>query len=181
MRLGNVTKIGTGCFAIAASLLTSNDAFASTGNAMATSAVRPATTLAKTRDLDFGSIIRGATAGTVTLNARTGVRTRTGGVALLGTGFTTAAFSGSGTAGTQARLSVGAPTVALTRVGGGATMTLNTLRVSIGGGAVQTLPRNFNLPASGLQTIAIGGRLNVAANQLGGVYAGTFTLTMNYQ
>ncbi len=181
MGSGNVSHFVSACAAVGLVVTTSNAAFAASGAGVASSVVRPATTISKTRDLDFGRIIRGTTAGTVTINPRTSVRTRTGGVTLLGTDFTSAAFAGTGTAGVQARLSVGSPTVVLTRVGGGATMNLNTLRVSIGGGPVRTLPRNFNLPASGVQTIIIGGRLNVGANQLSGVYAGTFTLTMNYQ
>lgn len=138
--------------------------------------------ISSTRDLNFGTIIRGTTAGTVTINARTGARTRTGGVALQGTVTDpTAAFVVTGTAGRLFRLTLSAGTITLNRVGGGATMTLNTLRVSHNGAAPQTAPRNFTIPAGGASTLAVGGRLNVGANQADGIYTGTFAVTADYQ
>ena len=156
-------------------------AFAATRNATTRTLVRQTTGIIKSRDLAFGNIIRGTTAGTVTINAQTGARTSTGGVVLFGTGFTSASFTGSGAGGVRVRVSIAPTTIQLTRVSGTERMTLNTLRVSAGGAAQQTMPRNYNLPASGVQTFNIGGRLNVAANQVAGNYVGTFTLTMNYQ
>jgi hypothetical protein len=156
-------------------------AAAATGNAVSRARIRRPTTLISSRDLDFGTLIRGATAGTVTINAQTGVRTRTGGVVLAGGAPNSAAFAGTGTGNAIVTMSVSAATITLARSGGGATMTLNTLRVRAGAGGQQTLPRNYTLPASGAQTFNFGGRLNVAANQLDGNYSGTFSLTMNYQ
>lgn len=134
------------------------------------------------RDLNFGSVIKSTTAGTVTINAQTGARTRTGGAQVLGSVTSpSAAFQATGTAGRLFRLTLNAGTVTLNRVGGGATMNLNTLRVSHNGAAQQTAPRNFTLPASGVSNIAVGGRLNVGANQLDGLYSGTFDVTIDYQ
>jgi Domain of unknown function (DUF4402) len=139
-------------------------------------------TLTQVRDLDFGTVIRSATAGTVTVNAQSGARTRTGGALVLGNLTSpSGAFLATGTAGRIFRLALSAGTITLSRVGGGATLTLNTLRVSHNGAAQQTAPRNFTLPASGVSTIAVGGRLNVGANQLEGLYSGTFDVTIDYQ
>jgi Domain of unknown function (DUF4402) len=155
-------------------------ALAASGNAASRGQIRQPISLVNTRDLNFGSIIRGTTAGTVTVNARTGARTRTGGATVIGTGFTSAAFNGTGSATRVVTMSIGAATATLNN-GSGGTMTVNTFRISSNGSGQQTLPRNYTMPASGARAFSIGGRLNVAANQADGDYLGNFTLTMNYQ
>jgi hypothetical protein len=158
-----------------------SSAVAASAGATSRSRIVKPISIANTRDLDFGIIIRGTTAGTVTINAQSGARTKTGGVVLQGTtGFSSAAFTGTGTGGRLVRLTIGTPAITLTRVGGG-TMTVNTFRISNNGAAQQTLPRNYTLPASGSDNISIGARLNVAANQAEGLYTGSFTISMDYQ
>lgn len=156
-------------------------AFAATGTGSAQARMRKPVTLANTRALDFGTVLRGATAGTVTINPRTGARTRTGGVVLVPSTFTSALFAGTGTAGAVVTISLSAPSTSIPRVGGGGAMTVNTFRVSANGGAVLTLPRNYTLPATGAMNFSLGGRLNVAANQADGNYLGSFSVTLNYQ
>jgi Mat/Ecp fimbriae major subunit len=168
-------------FAALASLTVHDLAHAATAPGTSRARVNRPITLSNSRDLNFGTVIRGATAGTVTLNARTGARTSTGGVVLAGAGFTTAAFAGSGTAARVVTVSLGATSITLTNGTGPGTMTVNTFRISTNGAANQTLPRNYTIPASRAMTYAIGGRLNVAANQADGDYSGTLNLTMNYQ
>jgi Domain of unknown function (DUF4402) len=153
---------------------------AASGNATGRGQIRQPVTIVNTGDLDFGNVIRGATAGTVTINARTGVRTRTGGTVLQGTVFRRAGFTSTGTGGRVVRYTLGSPAITLAGPGG-ATMTVNTFRISINGAAQQTLPRNATMPLTGTSSVNIGARLNVAANQADGDYTGTFTLTMNYQ
>lgn len=157
-------------------------ALAASGTGNVATQIQQTATLTKGRDLAFGRVVRGATLGRVTINAQTGARTATGGALLIGsTGFSTAAFTASGVPLALMRITVSPTSIALARSGGGASMTLNTLRVSIGGGGQQTLPRNFTMPASGTRDFAIGGRLNVAANQMPGLYQGNFNITVNYQ
>ena len=180
MTNGSAFRLATAGFLALASLVLHDEAQAKSTPASARGQIRRPITLTNSSDLNFGNIIRGVTAGTVTINARTGVRTRTGGTVLQGAGWTRAQFVGTGSATRVVTLSVGAPTITLNRSGGG-TMTVNTLRISVGGAAPQTLPRNITMPASSSQSFGIGGRLNVAANQLDGDYVGTFDLTMNYQ
>ena len=132
-----------------------------------------------TAPLDFGSIIPAAAAGTVTINAQTGVRTATT-VTLAGGAFSTAAFVAAGTALRVVTLTLN-PATTITISNGANTMTINRLRVSADGGGQQTFGPNHTLNAIGVITFNVGGRLNVGANQASGLYTGTFTLTMDYQ
>lgn len=132
-----------------------------------------------TAPLDFGSIIPAAAAGTVIINAQTGVRTRTV-VTLAGGPFSRARFVAAGTPFRVVTLSVNpSPTIVISN--GTTTMTINQLRVSANGGTPQPFGPNHTLNAIGVINFDIGGRLNVGANQASGIYTGTFTLTMNYQ
>ena len=166
----------------AAALLGSGmPAFAANQGGLAQSRIRGALTITNATPLDFGTMIRGTTAGRVIINARTGARTRTGGVVLLGAGFTRATFSATGTPNAVATFSVPSGTVVLTRASGTETMAVNTLRLSINGGPQVGINGNRTIPASGTMAFALGGRLNVGANQVAGVYNGTVNISVNYQ
>lgn len=127
--------------------------------------------IANTRALDFGTLIRGTTAGTATVNATTDARTRTGGVIAAGGTPSAARFTVTGTPTIIARITIGAAPV-LTRVSGTETMTVSNMTLN---GA-----RNRRFPASGALDVRVGGRLNVRANQRDGAYLGTFTVTVDY-
>ena len=144
----------------------------------ATAAVVRPNTLIKTDDLDFGTIISGATGGTVSVDAVTGARTRTGGATLVGNDAQRARFQGTG--GFLLITVSGSTSVTLTRAGGGATPMTATLTraASTSGGGIALL--GTTLLPSGVQTYYIGGTLTVPANQPEGDYSGTFTLTVNY-
>ncbi len=147
----------------------------------ASARIRGPLTITNVTPLHFGNIIRGTTAGRVIINARTGVRTTTGGVTLVGLGFTRATFTTSGTPNAVLIFSIPSGNVTLTRSGGGGTMLLNTMRLSINGGPLVGINGNRTLPASGSLPFALGGRLNVGANQAAGTYLGTVNITVNYQ
>lgn len=136
--------------------------------------------LVKIDDLDFGSIISGASGGTVTINPVTNARTTGGGVTPAGGMPQRAVFQGTG--GFLLITVTGSNSVTLTRVGGGApSMTASLSRaMSNGGGGITLLNPSVTLLPSGIQTYYIGGTLNVPANQPAGDYTGTFTLTVNY-
>ncbi len=173
LRFVAVLMVGGLCFSGAAE--------AASGSAASRGQIRKPISLTNSSDLNFGTIVRGATAGTVTINANTAARTSTGGVTVLGTtGFTRANFAASGSAARVVTVSIGAASISLVN-GTGGTMTVNAFRVSGNGSAAQTLPRNYTLPASGLLAIGIGARLNVTATQAEGNYSGSFTLNLNYQ
>ncbi|HMO74030.1 MAG TPA: DUF4402 domain-containing protein [Sphingopyxis sp.] len=141
--------------------------------------VRP-NTLVKTDDLDFGSLISGATGGTVTINPVTNARTTTGGVTAVGNDGQRARFQGTG--GLILIIVTGSNSVTLTRAGGGATaMTASLTRaMANGSGGITLLAPTATLLPSGVQTYYVGGTLTVPANQPEGDYSGTFTLTVNY-
>jgi hypothetical protein len=144
--------------------------------------VRPLT-LVKITDLDFGNIIAGTTAGTVTVSAINGTRTRTGGTILPLDVGQPASFAGMGARGQRVSLRVSANTVTLTRVGGTQTMTMNTFTInSSPATTLTTTPRNFTIAApTGVFNFNVGATLNVGANQTAGTYRGQFTVTLIYQ
>ena len=135
--------------------------------------------IVNTAPLDFGSIIPAAAAGTVNINAQTGVRTPTV-VTLAGAPFSRARFVGAGTPFRVVTLSIN-PSSSIVISSGANTMTINQLRVSANGGGPQPFGPNHTLDATGVINFDIGGRLNVGAGQAPGLYTGTFTLTMDYQ
>jgi hypothetical protein len=152
-------------------LIASDAAVAATQNANGRARTIKQISITKTRDLDWGRLIAGATAGTATINPRTDVRTRTGGVTAAGGSPQAARFTVTGTPTVVARITIG-PNPVLTRVGGGGTM--NASNMTLNG------VRNRRFPASGTLDVRVGGRLNVAANQPDGAYLGTLTITVDY-
>ena len=154
-------------------------AFAADTNVTVNAAIVRPNTLIKTDDLDFGSLISGATGGTVTVNPVTNARTSGGGVTLVGSSARRAEFLGTG--GIFLIFVSGSTSVTLARVGGGApSMTASAgPRREHRAAAASSLLGATLLP-SGLQTYYIGGTLTVPANQPAGDYSGTFTLNVNY-
>lgn len=132
--------------------------------------VRPLSVV-KVDDLRFGTLVAGSAAGQAMISQTSGARAVTGGVTGVGGDFGPASFRAAGLANILAIISVNTGTT-ITRVGGGASMTVSDLATNR---AALTV-----LPASGVLDINVGGRLSVAANQLPGDYAGSFTLTVIY-
>lgn len=127
--------------------------------------------IVNTDDLDFGTLLRGATAGTVIIDPFTDGRTTTGGVTAAGGAPLAARFVTYG--GPLQTLQVNrGPLPVLTRVGGGATM--NVTQLTLNGPVLRFLN------AAGVVDLRVGGTMNVAANQLEGTYAGTFQIIVTY-
>jgi hypothetical protein len=129
-------------------------------------------TVVKTRDMDFGALAVGATAGTAVLEPNADVLTTTAGVTAIGGGPHCAEFAGAAQSSSVVNIKVPNKPAILTRVGGTQTMTLD----------------NFTLQGQNKRTLAkaqsfkfrVGGTLNVGANQALGVYVGTFDVTVQY-
>ncbi|SRR6266542_1037367 len=125
--------------------------------------------IAKTADLNFGSLVAGPSAGTVVIDPATGVRTSSGGVFLAGATANPAGFSVliCAPAGPK-RFTVVLPAAAVLTRSGGGTMTADTFTQN---------PAN---PIPGSQTtptpFTVGATLHVGANQLTGDYTGVFTV-----
>ena len=125
----------------------------------------------KIRDLDFGRIVAGTTAGTVTIDPDFNTRAKTGGVTLAGGSPQSAEFLTYGAPGKTLQINRG-PLPVLTRVGGGATM--NVTDITLNG------TTTVFLNAAGLFDLFVGGTLAVGANQMDGVYTGTFDIIATY-
>lgn len=138
-------------------------------NATAQAVVIRRLSLVKTQDLDFGTLVTSPIAGTATINPVSGARTVGGGVAAAGGAPARAEFVGAGQVGLLSFIALGAAPVLSNGTGG----TMPTA-LSLDGPGIRILP------GTGVQTIGVGGTVNVGANQQEGDYAGTFTLTVNY-
>jgi hypothetical protein len=152
-------------------------ALAGTGGGTAKTAVLGPVAMLNTAPLDFGGIIP-AGGGTVIVDAQAGTRTGTG-VVLAGGTVSNARFIATGTPNQVVTISLNPMPIVITN--GANAMSINQIRVSVNGGGPQPVGPNANLGPLGVINYAVGGRLNVAANQADGVYTGTFTLTMDYQ
>ncbi|AJA11009.1 hypothetical protein SKP52_20725 [Sphingopyxis fribergensis] len=152
--------------AIAALAMNASAAHAASATGTAKAKILRQITLTNTSDLQYATIISGATAATVAVS--TG-GTRTCAAALTCTGTATAAnFNVAGTEG------------AVVVVSGDSSVTLTG---SLGGTMASTLTYSaptVTLSATG-GSFQVGGTLSVGANQASGDYTGTFNVTANYQ
>lgn len=139
----------------------------STANAVT---LRPLS-IVKIEDLEFGSLIATATAGTVDIDATTSARAVTGGALAAGGAPQAAQFYTYGGPLQFVQVTRG-PLPVLNRAGGGATM--NVTQLTLNG------PTTRFLNTAGLLDLRVGGRLTVGANQLAGAYSGSFQITVTY-
>lgn len=129
--------------------------------------------LTKVEDLKFGQIVRSATAGTVSINAASGVRTANGGVTLgLADGARAAEFSVAGEPSYAFAITL-PKSITLTKTGSSETMDVSNFVSTLTGDA-------GTLDVSGAASFSVGAELSVAANQATGVYKGDFTITAAY-
>lgn len=140
-------------------------AHAATASASAAANILSPIAVTKTSDLDFGKIIAGATASTVTLTGAGGF-TCGAGLTCSGT-HNAAAFNVTGSTGEIVTVT---SDTSVNLISGGnsmsASLTPSATSLTLAGGAA-----SFN----------VGGVLSVAGNQAAGAYAGTFNVTVNYQ
>ncbi|MFA5297516.1 MAG: DUF4402 domain-containing protein [Lutibacter sp.] len=142
-----------------------------------------AMTLTKTVDLHFGSnVLTTAAGGTVVLPSNSTTREYTGGVATSPATpvATNAAFDVTGTGlETYAVVLPATTTVTHTSVGTGVnTMTVTNMTARFNGAAADAV--TSALKADGTDSFTLGGTLTVKAAQVGGIYAGTFDVTVDY-
>lgn len=136
----------------------------------------------KTADLEFGRIVPGSSAGTVTIKPDGSLSTG-GGVRYSGEGAHPAKFSGYGSPNQFVLISVTRAAVQLRRIGGQETMRLETFVVgSTPQAQLTTSPLAFRIASTtGMFSFPLGGTLRVGARQPAGVYSGSFSLTLEYQ
>ena len=130
-------------------------------------------TLTKIDDLDFGSIVPSAAAGTVTLDPVDGTRTPTGGVTLVPSaagnhGY----FAGAGSPNQQVLIAL-SPPVSLKNSAGD---TIPVVGLTLDGPPMRTID-----PTSRAFFVGVGGTLSIKANQPEGDYSANFWVTAVYQ
>ena len=147
-------------------------AYAATGTAPAYAVTLRALSVVKTDDLEFGTLVAAGTAGTATINPNTDARSVTGGtIGATGAVPSAAHFTAAGVAGAIALIALPG-SITLTRISG--TETMSVTGISSNGPTLRTFPGTPTID------VAVGGTLNVAASQVAGDYAGTFTVNILY-
>jgi hypothetical protein len=126
----------------------------------------------KLQDMDFGNLSVGTTAGTAVLEPNADTLSTTGGVVAIGGVPHSADFAGSAQSSAVVNIKLPNKPTTLTRVTGTETMTLDSF-------TLQGLSKRSIAKAQSF-TFRVGGTLHVAANQVEGVYVGTFTVTVQY-
>ena len=148
--------------------------------------LRP-TTLAKTQDLDFGTVASGATAGEVVVSAGddngpdSAPRSVSGGVVAAGGSAHAASFVTYGSRNSEVTIELDGTETILTRVGGAEAMTVVDLNINGAGKPKGRDKVRYKVGATGLIEFRVGGTLRVGAVQPGGVYRGRFTVTAVYR
>jgi len=146
-------------------------AFASSTTGKASTVVIQPLTLINFTPLNFGKIIAGTTAGTVTVDPVAGTASATGGAKLAGGTVNAAYFESYG--GPLQTLTVNRGPLPILSDGAGHTMAVSGLTLD---GATTRF-----LGTAGLVKLNVGGTLNVGANQVSGDYTATFQIYVTYQ
>jgi hypothetical protein len=164
-----------GAVLLSSSPLAAQDSTATSASASAT--IAGAIRITNTGDLAFGDVLPGASTGTVRVDVSIGrtptvTRIAAGGAQLAGSVYSAATFylQQTGSWWPWVRVTLPSGPVTLTRVGGGATMTVDSFETNCSGSGIFSCP---TMPF----TLYVGARLNVSANQMPGVYSGTFGVT----
>ena len=150
---------------LAATAFGASGANAATATATARAKILRQVTVSNSTDLQFGTIVTGAAASTVTVSTA-GVRSCGAGLVCTGT-TTAAAFTIGGTTGQVTTVSVPA-TVTLNSGANSMTATLNSSAATV------TMVANAG-------AFTVGGVLSVGASQADGDYVGSFVATVDYQ
>ena len=128
-------------------------------------------TLSKLADMDFG-YLGVTTAGTAVINPVTNTMAVTGGVVRLGGTPHAARFAGATQSSAVVIIRIPNGAITLTRVGGTQTITLDSF--TLDGQSKRAMAQ------AGVFEFAVGATLRPAANQVEGVYTGTFDVTIQY-
>ena len=137
-------------------------------------------TIGEDAPLHFGTInLLTGVAGTVVLSTQAG-RSVTGGVALSAVTptATNAAYHVAGTYNETYALTLPSSITVTETVGSSATMTISLLKARFNGAGADAV--TSKLSALGVDNFTVGGTLTVGTSQLGGIYAGIFNISVDY-
>jgi hypothetical protein len=140
-------------------------------NATATVAITPPASVRKLNDLYF-AYLSVTTAGTAVVDPNTDTMTTTGGVITVGGVPYSAMFEAVSPVKNVVHIRIPNTASTVTRVGGTETMTVDTW--TLAGTA------NRNVVAKEPFAFKVGGTLHVNANQVEGLYLGTFAVDIQY-
>ena len=139
-------------------------------------------TLTQTSPLHFGTInIMALAGGTVVLPSNSTTRTfPLGGVSASAVAplATNAAYTVAGTMNTTYALTLPATITVTETVGNSVTMTISDLTARFNGAGSDAI--TSTLSGSGTGSFTVGGTLTVPATATGGIYAGSFPVTVDY-
>ena len=128
-------------------------------------------TLTKLADMDFGNL--GVTgAGTAVIDPVTNTMSVTGGVIRLGGTPHAARFAGATSSSAVVNIKIPNKTILLTRIGG--TQTIALTDFTLDGQSKRSMAQ------AGVFEFNVGATLRPVANQMDGVYTGTFDVTIQY-
>jgi hypothetical protein len=140
-------------------------------NATGTATITNPASLRKLNDLNFGYLTV-TTAGTAIINPNTDTLTITGGVIVAGGLHYSALFEAVSPVKNVVHIRIPNSASTLTRVGGTETMSLDNFTLSG--------TSNRNVVAKEPFEFSVGGTLHVNANQVEGLYVGTFSVDIQY-
>jgi len=140
-------------------------------NATATATITQPASVRKLNDLNF-ALLTVTTAGTAVVNPNTDTMTTTGGVIFAGGVPYSALFEAVSPVKNVVIIRIPRTAAIVTRVGGTETMTVDTW--TLAGSA------NRNVIAKEPFSFKVGGTLHVNANQVEGLYEGTFTVDIQF-
>jgi hypothetical protein len=168
--------------ALAATVAFASPAFAQeatdTATATAKGLVLQPLTLTKSQDLDFGTVLASTVAGSVTISADDGGRSKLGGVTLVasnegGRGL----FHGAGTEGQEVLLTLTPPTQSVLV---STTDTNDTVAISAMVFDDEDSTTRI-IGAGGTFEVGVGATFEIAASQPNGFYKADFDVTADYQ
>ena len=143
----------------------------STATADASAQIEAGITLEKKADLLFGSLIPTAQGGEIIINPVNGKLQFNGVFPAANSQYQGALFITTGEPNFRYGISL-PPTVTLTRVGNGGSLTITELQANDAAG---------QLDASGKGMFVVGARLTIPARSLTGIYQGQFAVTVQYE
>ena len=138
-------------------------------------------TLQQLQDLDFGTVLSSAAAGTVTIDANTGGRSVTGGVTPMTLNLgQRGEFVWISTLGQDVEITLTPPAGGiLTRSGGIETIAVRDWDLD-GGALNDTFQTRTITDPDGILVVGVGATFDVAANQVSGLYTANYDLTIEY-
>jgi hypothetical protein len=129
-------------------------------------------------DLDFGTVVSSSVAGTVTVNAVSGARTKAGGVTLMSSGpGARGYFGGAGSGNQQVVVTMVPPTELVDIVVPANTIPVVTMALDNGATSATKTIHATNLTFF----VGVGGTILVAADQPDGDYESTYFIDAQYQ